>query len=79
VLCLEQISAYIATDNPTAAKKVIHGILDKAEMLSPVEAIAVDMSAAYVKAAKYVWLTSLENLTEKQQALFDNRGRSPRC
>ncbi|MFN5973323.1 MAG: hypothetical protein ACK48U_02655, partial [Planctomyces sp.] len=44
-----------------------------------VEAIAVDMSAAYVKAAKYVWLTSLENLTEKQQALFDNRGRSPRC
>ncbi len=29
------------------------------------------MSAAYVKAAKYVWLTSLENLTEKQQTLFD--------
>ena len=34
VKCLEQISAYIATDNPTAAKKVIYGILDKAEMLS---------------------------------------------
>ena len=38
-----------------------------------------DMSAAYVKAAKHVWLTSSENLTEQQQTLFDNRGRSPRC
>lgn len=34
VNCLEQISAYIATDNPTAAWRVINGIMDKTEMLT---------------------------------------------